>query len=421
MGCRSVTRTITITASDGRDFSAYLALPSAGTGPAIVLLQEIFGVNAYIRSVADRYAEEGYVVLAPDIFHRLEPGLELSGAEADMATAFALYEALDIGHAVSDIAATVAAARSMPEVTGSKNGAGVGVLGFCLGGKLAFLTAATTDVDCAVCYYGGGIDACLDKADAITVPLMMHFGETDGYIPTDAIARIGKTFAGRPDTAIHVYRGAGHAFARPGHHHDASAAALAYTRSLGVFRQAIGPRYDLGAIADYHFYLEFEARDTDTTMKTMVPEPYVNHVPTMTGGVGYAMLYRFYKNHFIGNNPPDMRMVPISRTVGVDRMVDEFVMCFTHATEVDWLLPNVPPTGRSVEIPMIAIVTFRGDKLFNEHIYWDQASVLVQVGLLDPSLLPAVTGVEQARKLLDPSLPSNTLMARWASSASPRL
>jgi carboxymethylenebutenolidase len=400
---------MSITAPDGRAFGAYVALPSSGTGPAIVLLQEIFGVNAYVRGVADRYAEEGYVVIAPDIFHRLEPGLELS-AETDMAKAFTLYEA------VSDIAATVAAARSMPEVAGSTNGAGVGVLGFCLGGKLAFLTAAATDVDCAVCYYGGGIDQCLDNASAITVPLMMHFGETDGYIPPEAIAHINETFAGRPDTSLHVYRGAGHAFARPGHHHDASAAALAYTRSLGVFRGAIGPRYDLGAIADYHFYLEFEARDTDTTMTTMVPEPYVNHVPTMTGGVGYAMLYRFYKNHFIGNNPPDMRMVPLSRTIGVDRMVDEFVMCFTHTTEVDWLLPNVPPTGLSVEIPMIAIVTFRGDKLFNEHIYWDQASVLVQVGVLDPSLLPAVTGVEQARKLLDPSLPSNTLMARWASS-----
>jgi carboxymethylenebutenolidase len=407
---------IRIAAPDGRDFDAYLALPTGGTGPAIVLMQEIFGVNAYVRGVADRYAEEGYVVIAPDIFHRLEPGLELS-AETDMAKAFALYEALDIDRAVSDIAATVAAARSMPAVTGSTNGAGVGVLGFCLGGKLAFLTAAAADVDCAVCYYGGGIDQCLDKAAAITVPLMMHFGETDGYIPPEAIARIGEAFAGRPDTTIHVYRGAGHAFARQGHHHDASAAALAYTRSLGVFRQAIGPRYDLGAIADYHFYLEFEARDTDTTMTTMVPEPYVNHVPTMTGGVGYAMLYRFYKNHFIGNNPADMRMVPISRTIGVDRMVDEFVMCVTHTTEVDWLLPNVPPTGRSVEIPMIAIVTFRGDKLFNEHIYWDQASVLVQVGLLDPSLVPAITGVEQARKLLDASLPSNTLMARWASSA----
>jgi carboxymethylenebutenolidase len=412
----TMTHTMRITAADGAKFSAYVAVPASGSGPAIVLLQEIFGVNAYIRGVADRYAEEGYVVLAPDIFHRLEPDVELAATEADFPKAFAFYEALDIDLAVSDVVATVAAARALPEVTASTNGAGVGVLGFCLGGKLAFLAAAATDVDCVVCYYGGGIDQCLDKASAITAPLMMHFGEADEYIPPDAIARIRERFAERPRTDIHVYRGAGHAFARPGHHHDASAAALAYTRSLAVFRQAIGPRYDLGAIADYHFYLEFEARDPDTTMTTMVPQPYVNHVPTMTGGVGFEMLHRFYKNHFIGNNPPDMRMVGISRTIGTDRMVDEFVMCFTHTTEVDWLLPNVAPTGRVVEIPMVAIVTFRGDKLFNEHIYWDQASVLVQVGLLDPSLVPAIAGVEQARKLLDPSLPSNTLMARWATS-----
>ncbi len=409
-----MTRTLRISAPDGRTLGAYLALPSGGTGPAIVLLQEIFGVNAYIRSIADRYAEEGYVVIAPDIFHRLEPGVELGATEADVAKAFALYEALDVDLAVSDIAASVAFARALPEVSGSANGAGVGLLGFCLGGRLAFLAAGATDVDCAVCYYGAGIDQCLDKAASVTVPLMMHFGETDGYVPPEAIARISECFAGRPNAAVQVYRGAGHAFARPGPHHNASAAALAYTRSLGVFRQAIGPHYDLGAIADRHFYLEFEARDPDTTMTTMVPEPYVNHIPTMTGGVGHAMLYRFYRDHFIGNNPPDMRMVPISRTIGVDRMVDEFVMCFTHTTEVDWLLPNVAPTGRSVEIPMVAIVTFRGDKLFNEHIYWDQASVLVQIGLLDPSLVPAVAGVEQARKLLDPALPSNTLMARWA-------
>jgi carboxymethylenebutenolidase len=415
----TMTRHIQITTADGPAFAAYLAVPACGSGPAIVLLQEIFGVNAYIRGVADRYAEEGYVVLAPDIFHRLEANVELTDTEGDSPKAFALYEALDIPLAVSDIAATVAAARALPEVMASTNGAGVGVLGLCLGGKLAFLTAAATDVDCAVCYYGGGIDQCMDQARAITAPLMMHFGEADDYIPPDAIARIREQFAGNPRTDIHVYRGAGHAFARPGHHHDPSAAALAYTRSLAVFRQAIGPRYDLGAIADYHFYLEFEARDTETTMTTMVPEPYVNHVPTMTGGVGFQMLHRFYKNHFIGNNPPDMRMVGISRTIGTDRMVDEFVMCFTHTTEVDWLLPNVPPTGRSVEIPMVAIVTFRGDKLFNEHIYWDQASVLVQVGLLDPALVPAIAGVEQARKLLDPSLPSNTLMARWATSGSP--
>ena len=227
----TMTHTMRITAADGAKFSAYVAVPASGSGPAIVLLQEIFGVNAYIRGVADRYAEEGYVVLAPDIFHRLEPDVELAATEADFPKAFAFYEALDIDLAVSDVVATVDAARALPEVTASTNGAGVGVLGFCLGGKLAFLAAAATDVDCAVCYYGGGIDQCLDKASAITAPLMMHFGEADEYIPPDAIARIRERFAERPRTDIHVYRGAGHAFARPGHHHDASALPCSARRS----------------------------------------------------------------------------------------------------------------------------------------------------------------------------------------------
>jgi carboxymethylenebutenolidase len=121
-------------------------------------------------------------------------------------------------------------------------------------------------------------------------------------------------------------------------------------------------------------------------------------------------LKRFYAEHFIGANPPDFAMVPVSRTVGVDRIVDEFVLQFTHTTMIDWMVPGVAPTGRRVEVPMVAIVQFQGDKLVHEHIYWDQASVLVQLGLLDTAGLPVV-GVEQARKVMDKSLPSNGLMA----------
>ena len=166
---------------------------------------------------------------------------------------------------------------------------------------------------------------------------------------------------------------------------------------------------DLVALWEAHCRYEFETREVDATMATMVAEPYVNHIPTMTGGVGHAALRRFYANHFIGANPPDFGMTPVSRTVGRDSIVDEFVVRFTHTTEVDWMLPRVAPTGRKVEIPMVAIVQFQGDKLVHEHIYWDQASVLVQIGLLDTKNLP-VAGVEQARKVMDKTLPSNTLM-----------
>lgn len=174
---------------------------------------------------------------------------------------------------------------------------------------------------------------------------------------------------------------------------------------------------DLVSLWEAHCRYEFETRDVNATMATMVAEPYVNHVPTMTGGVGHDQLKRFYKYHFIGVNPPDFRMVPVSRTVGATSLVDEFVVYFTHTVQIDWLLPGIAPSGRKVEIPTVAIVNFEGDKLISEHIYWDQASVLVQVGLLDPAGLP-VAGVETARKVLDRRLPSNTMMARWKDSAS---
>ena len=164
-----------------------------------------------------------------------------------------------------------------------------------------------------------------------------------------------------------------------------------------------------------HCFYEFAERDVPQTMATMVDEPYVNHIPTMTGGVGQKMLARFYKNHFVDSNPADTKLIPISRTIGADRLVDEMLFCFTHDVEIDWMLPGVAPTGKYVEIPLVAIVCFRGDKLYNEHIYWDQASVLVQIGVLDPTGLP-VAGVETAKKLVDETLPSNALMARWAES-----
>ena len=174
---------------------------------------------------------------------------------------------------------------------------------------------------------------------------------------------------------------------------------------------------DLVALWEAHIRHEFETRDVDATMATMVESPYVNHIPTMTGGVGHDQLKRFYKYHFIGGNPPDTSLTPISRTVGEDQIVDEMLFSFTHTNEIDWMLPGVAPTGKKVEVPLLAIVRFDGDKVAHEHIYWDQASVLVQIGLLNPRGLP-VAGVETARKIVDNARPSNTLMARWASSES---
>ncbi len=166
---------------------------------------------------------------------------------------------------------------------------------------------------------------------------------------------------------------------------------------------------DLAALWEEHCRHEFETRDVDATMATMVEAPYVNHIPTLAGGVGHDELKRFYKYHFIGGNPPDTAMVPVSRTIGADSIVDELIFKFTHTSVIDWMLPGIAPTGRTVEVPLVAIVQFRDGKVAHEHIYWDQASVLVQIGLLDPKGLP-VAGIEQARKVLDKTQPSNTLM-----------
>ena len=167
----------------------------------------------------------------------------------------------------------------------------------------------------------------------------------------------------------------------------------------------------LSELWEEHVRYEFSTRNTENTLATMVKDAYVNHVPVLTGGVGRDQLREFYSKRFIPQMPADTEMTPVSRTIGEDQIVDEMVFKFTHTIPMDWMLPGIPPTGKRVEIPLVAIVRFRDGKLAYEHIYWDQASVLVQIGLLDPSKLP-VAGVESARKVLDPSLPANELMRR---------
>jgi carboxymethylenebutenolidase len=162
-----------------------------------------------------------------------------------------------------------------------------------------------------------------------------------------------------------------------------------------------------------HVRHEFATHNTEDTLATMVEDAYVNHIPVLTGGNGQSELREFYSKRFIPQMPPDTEMIPISRTIGNDQLVDEMVFKFTHTIRMDWMLPGIAPTGKRVEVPLVAIVRFREGKLVHEHIYWDQASVLVQVGRLDPAGLP-VAGAETARKVMDKERPSNTLMRSWA-------
>jgi carboxymethylenebutenolidase len=378
----------------GRALRGYLALPAAGSGPGMLLIDDQ-PENDGPRSLADLYAAEGYVVLCPEAFAEDE-----------------------------EVAAAVAALRARDECTG-----GIAALGFGRGAMMALRAAATQRVACAVCYCLDGIEPALDLVPRITSPVMLHFAENDPATPLEALARLKEAVVssaaasreesrnGHPEVAIYVYPGVAAGFARRHDpHFDRAAAGLAHSRSVALLRRVMGPHYDLEALWEAHIRYEFATRDVAATMATMVPEPYVNHVPVMTGGVGQRDLARFYANHFIPKCPADISMVPVSRTIGADRIVDEMIVSFTHDVEIDWMLPGVAPTGRRVEVPLVAIVGLRGDKLYHEHIYWDQASVLVQIGLLDPKGLP-VAGAETAKKLLDETLPSNTLMKRWSESA----
>jgi carboxymethylenebutenolidase len=167
----------------------------------------------------------------------------------------------------------------------------------------------------------------------------------------------------------------------------------------------------LSELWEEHVRYEFSTRNTDDTIATMVEDAYVNHIPVLTGGSGKDELREFYSKRFIPQMPPDTEMTPVSRTIGEDQIVDEMVFKFTHTIPMDWMLPGISATGKRVEVPLVAIVRVRDGKLAHEHIYWDQASVLVQIGLLDPAKLPVV-GIESAKKVLDPSLPANELMQR---------
>ena len=215
-------------------FAGYLALPPGGTGPGLVLWQEIFGVNEHIRAVAEQYALDGFVVLAPDTFWRQAPRVELGYDGDDRTRAIALMQGYGAADALADIGASVATLRARAEVSG-----GVGTFGYCMGGRLAYLAAATAGVDAAVAFYGGGIHAQLERAAAINCPIQFHYAEHDDNIPLDAVERV-RTAVADKDAEIHIYPGAHHGFncwARASYH--APSAALAHGRALAFLARCL--------------------------------------------------------------------------------------------------------------------------------------------------------------------------------------
>ena len=232
-------RWIDIKARDGGQFKAYLSLPhqanKGGKGPGILLIQEIFGVNSHIRGVADQYASDGYTVLAPDVFWRLQPMLDLGYGPEDRDKGIGFMQKMDFAAAVKDLAAAVATLRTLPECSGK-----TASIGYCMGGMLSYLCAADAGVDAAVCYYPGGIHTRLDEAAKIKCPVLFHFGGNDGHIPAAAVDAVKQTFAGREGVRIDVYPGAEHGFNcwdRPAYNQQS--AALARGRSLSFLATTI--------------------------------------------------------------------------------------------------------------------------------------------------------------------------------------
>jgi carboxymethylenebutenolidase len=392
--------------------SAYVARPEEGDGPLLVVLQEIFGVNANVRALCDGFAQEGYVAVAPDLFWRQQREVDIDPAAPDaMSRALGLLEDFSDAEAMEDISATIEFARASLGCTGD-----VAAVGYCLGGRLAFKALHDTLVRAAVSYYGVGLEKLVAKPLPAGKSALLHVAQEDAYCPPEAQARIrdnADSAQRSRGVKAHFYAGCEHAFARAGSpHFNAESARLAYDRTLNFLVPRVGPVYDLESLWDMHLDYEFTTRDADRTMETMVEQPYVNHIPTMTGGVGYTDLHRFYRDYFIGSNPADTAQLTISRTVGARQIVDEVIFSFTHDKRMEWLLPGVEPTGRKVRFGLVGIVRFRGRKICHEHIYWDQATVLAQLGLVDPNELPVV-GAEGAAKIADNTIASNRLINSW--------
>lgn len=220
---------ITIRSLDGSSFGGYAAFPESKSAPGLVVIQEIFGVNAGMRQLCDFYAENGYLAVCPDLFWRQEPGVQLSDQnQADWERAFTLYKNFDVEASVRDLFATLAHTRRMPECNGK-----VGAVGYCLGGRLAWLVATRSDVDCTVSYYGVNIDAMLDELYEIRMPLLLHIAEKDKFVPPSAQQKILKAIVRNPAIQAFAYPDAEHAFARPqGQTFRPDAAKLANERTL---------------------------------------------------------------------------------------------------------------------------------------------------------------------------------------------
>ncbi len=367
----------------GRAVEAHAAVHRSGTGPGLVLLSDEAGLDAGMRARAELFGEEGYSVLA-----------------------------LDRGLSPAEVARAAKILAGRPETEG-----GIAAVGHGAGGALACRAAALAGFKAVVAFDAAELDDTPGILQEIPCPFVLQFGTADAPERAAAVRRLRAGLARRDGSRILDWPEAGPGFAipeRPAWHKLADS--LAHTRTLELVRRVLGPYYDFVQLFAEHVHHEFTTRDVDAAMATMIDEPYVNHVPTLAGGVGHDMLKRFYKYHFVDQNAGGRDRTRISYTMGPDRLVLESYTKFRHDAVIDRYFPAIAPTDKVVEIATVIIVKFRGDKVCHEHLYWDQGSALKQIGVLDAEGLP-LAGAEAARKVLDETRPSNIFMQEaWATS-----
>ncbi|KAF2035993.1 NTF2-like protein [Setomelanomma holmii] len=392
-------------------------LSRRGKGPGLILVLDHYALIEKSEKHLDppplqKWAEEGFAVV-----QLLVPGKVEDGGE------FPLQKVLEI-------------------LKGCENceyEQGVGLISYLSRIPLYIEEAAYLSPEVkALVSYGGKKFTTLNQPASSLPPQLIHIPgihtarrESVSLVPD---SQTSKPFEGSVKTYRYddAKKDSGWVLPADGDYHKRSAG-IAHTRSLLFIKKHLdGPWFDLEAVWDEHCRYEFGERDVEKTMATMVAQPYVNHIPTMTGGIGKENLTTFYTHHFIFSNPPDTSLSLVSRTVGIDRVIDEFVFGLTHTSEVPWLIPGIPPTGKKLEIPFTSVVAMRGDRLCHEHISWDQATVLKQLDLLPEYVrfkgeiegksagqgkrfevkLPVV-GAEGSRKLVDEGCEeSNVLMGK---------
>lgn len=366
-----------------QEVNGYRAVHHSGSGPGLLLLSSGAALDDGMKARAELFAEEGYSVLAI-------PGMRLD------------EEVIEAAKILCD----------MPET-----GDGLVAIGYGVSGLVLCETALDTGIQALVLFDCQTVLDRPSRLDQVPCPLVCHFGAADRPGLSEQAAQIQAGLKRKDGSRIFAWEEGREGFADPGHENfDIRADDLAHTRTLELIRRVVGPYFDFVSLFAEHVHHEFTTRDVDATMYTMIEEPYVNHVPTLAGGVGHDMLKRFYKYHFVDQNAGGRDRTRISYTPGPNRVVLETYTKFRHDSVIDRYFPGIEPTGKVVEIATVIIVKFRGDKVCHEHLYWDQGSALKQIGVLDAGDLP-LAGAEAARKVLDENLPSNIFMQEaWKTS-----